>query len=835
MKLLEAPIRMSISLVLILTLTIILALDVAGQTPVPQATSGPYPPPNAGPKMGPVTGLDALTKTIPGVPGYRWRHGCGPTAVGMVVGYLDGNGIPDLIPGSAATQTNDVNQAMASQGSGTRGVGIQKHYEDYSLPMDKSGPVQKDSSETYPVNCHPNDCIGDFMQTSWSANGHRYGWSYASKIAPSFNAFVALRCPNHVPTTRQYRMGSTLTWALLKNEIDSGHPMVFLVDTNQDGRTDHFVTVVGYNETSTLNQYGCLDTWNPVATIRWVGFRNMSTAHNWGVWGGWTFRITPNVPPPPASPVGGIAQRASLDSSGKQGNDSSGNASLSADGRYVVFHSNATNLVAGDTNTATDVFVHNRMTGKTTRVSVDSAEVQGNGQSSGASISTDRRFVAFKSDASNLVAGDTNMTMDVFVHDRVTGKTTRVSIDSVGVQGNGQSSGASVSADGRYVAFHSAATNLVAGDTNGDQDVFVHERETGKTIRVSVDSAGVQGYLKSREPSLSADGRYVAFHSFAPNLVAFDRNGAQDAFVHDRVTGKTIMVSVDSMGLQGNSDSRRPALSADGRYVAFESDSTNLAALDLNRAPDVFVHDRVTAKTTRVSVDSAGGEADSSSSNASVSADGRYVAFESIATDLVADDTNKVADVFVHDRVTAKTLRLSVDSAGKQGNSDSLFASVSPDGRFVAFHSPANNLVPNDLNGVQDIFVHDGVPSPTLTFTGLPRVGTFVTLNLRSPDDAGRPYVLGSSFGYWPGIPVDTRDIPLNLDLLLGMSWGAPAVFKNYFGVLDSPGQALAYVHIPGAPALAGLKFYTAFVTINPAAPSGIRGISNAVELTIVL
>ena len=821
--------HLSIPFYLILALTSIQALDVAAQ----QATSGPCPPPNAGPKMGPAWGLDALTKTIAEVPGYRWRHGCGPTAVGMVVGYHDGNGVPDLIPGSAATQTSDVNQAMASQGSGTRGVGVQKHYEDYSLPMDKSGSIQKDSSETYPVNCHLNDCIGDFMQTSWSANGHRYGWSYASKIAPAFNAFVALRCPNHLATTRQFRMGSSLTWTLLKNEIDTGHPMVFLVDTNQNGSTDHFVTVVGYNETSTNNQYGCLDTWNPVSTIRWVEFRKMSSSYNWGVWGGWTFRIAP-PPPPPAPQVGGIARRTSVDSAGKEGNGLSDSPSLSADGRYVAFESDAANLVANDTNGVRDIFVHDRGTGKTTRVSVDSARQQGSSSSFNASLSADGRCVAFESDAANLVANDSNGVRDIFVHDRVTGWTSRVSVDSAGMQGNSRSMNPSFSADGRCVAFESDAANLVASDTNGVRDVFIHDRGTGKTTRVSVDSAGKQGNMQSAWPSLSVDGRFVAFESHATNLVTNDTNGVRDVFIHDRVTGKTTRVSIDSTGWQGNSDSYCASISADGQYVAFESYATNLVVSDTNGVKDIFVHDRVTGKTTRMSIDSAGKQGNKTSTWPSLSADGRYVGFESNATNLVAEDTNNGDDVFVHDRATGKTSRVSLDSSGRQGNKQSTRPSLSPDGRLVAFHSSANNLVPNDLNGVQDIFVHDGIPSPTLTPTGPPRTGTSVTLNLRSPDDVGRPYVLGSSFGYWPGIRVDTRDIPLNPDLLFGMSWGAPSVFKNYIGVLDSQGQALAFIHIPGVPALAGIRFYTAFVTSGPASPSGIRGISNAVELTIV-
>src|SRR5262249_38706966 len=169
------------------------------------------------------------------------------------------------------------------------------------------------------------------------------------------------------------------------------------------------------------------------------------------------------------------------------------NPSISSDGRYVAFDSAASNLVSGDTNGATDVFVHDRLTGATTRVSTDSNAAQGDGASSKPSISADGRYVVFLSAADNLVSGDTNGATDVFMHDLVTGVTTRVSTDSSGAQGNGSSSNASISSDGRYVAFASAASNLVPSDTNGVPDIFVRDTQAGVTTRVSVDSSGVQG------------------------------------------------------------------------------------------------------------------------------------------------------------------------------------------------------------------------------------------------------------------------------------------------------------------------------------------------------
>ena len=422
--------------------------------------------------------------------------------------------------------------------------------------------------------------------------------------------------------------------------------------------------------------------------------------------------------------------RASVDSANTQGNSVSETASISADGRYVAFTSYASNLVSVDTNGTWDVFVHDRQTGVTERVSVGSAGTEGNGISGSPSISADGRYVAFHSDATNLVADDTNGTRDVFVRDRCvsngspvpscTPATERVSADSSGVQGDGVSDLAAISADGRYVAFESRADNLVPGDTNGANDVFVHDRQTGVTERVSVGSTGTEGNGECSYPSISADGRYVAFDSDATNLVPGDTNGSGDVFVHDRQTGVTERVSVDSAGTQGNGESgvESVPISADGRYVAFYSYASNLVPGDTNGVPDVFVHDRLTGGTERVSVDSAGTQGNGWSVHASISADGRYVAFDSDATNLVPGDTNGYRDVFVHDRLTGVTERVSVDSTGSQGDghSDPFYSpSISADGRYVAFESDATNLdlVLGDTNGYRDVFVHGPDPNDT--------------------------------------------------------------------------------------------------------------------------
>jgi Tol biopolymer transport system component len=430
----------------------------------------------------------------------------------------------------------------------------------------------------------------------------------------------------------------------------------------------------------------------------------------------------------------------SVDSGGTQGNYESGAASISADGRYVAFDSRATNLVPGDTNGTWDAFIRDRQSGTTERVSVDSGGAQGNGLSGGSSISADGRYLAFVSSATNLVPGDTNGALDVFVRDRQSGTTERVSVDSGGAQGNGVSYLSSISSDGRYVAFRSYAQNLVPGDTNGTWDVFVHDRQSGTTERVSVDSSGGQGngndWYNDRL-SISADGRYVAFYSSGTNLVPGDTNGTWDVFVRDRQNGTTERVSVDSGGAQGNDLSRSPAISADGRYVAFRSFAQNLVPGDTNGTWDVFVHDRQSGTTERVSVDSSGGQAYGDNYNTgnlylSISADGRYVAFSSAAINLVPGDTNLSDDVFVRDRQSGTTERVSVDSSGTQGNGWSNYPSISADGRYVAFTSGATNLVPGDTNLYEDAFVRE---RNTMHFTSLcdPGVGGVIACPCQNP------------------------------------------------------------------------------------------------------
>jgi Tol biopolymer transport system component len=352
-----------------------------------------------------------------------------------------------------------------------------------------------------------------------------------------------------------------------------------------------------------------------------------------------------------------LIEQANVDGAGNQANNWTNLPSVSADGRYVAFQSDAANLVPGDTNGQRDIFVHDRDTGAMERVSVDAEGNEGNADSYFAAISTDGGFVAFASFASNLVSGDTN-SADMFVHNRVTRDTDRVSVDSSGNEANHVSETVAVSGDGRYVAFGSWASNLVPGDTNGTWDVFVRDRETGVTERASVSTAGGQSDGESYRPAISVDGRYVAFESMASNLVPGDTNGTWDVFVRDRQALTTERVSVDSAGNQGDGGSAGASVSGYGRYVAFVSNASNLVDGDTNicgtppftyNCQDIFAHDRRGRVTARASVDSGDGQANGISGNPSISADGRYVAFESEATNLVMGDTNGVEDIFVHD------------------------------------------------------------------------------------------------------------------------------------------------------------------------------------------
>jgi Tol biopolymer transport system component len=420
-----------------------------------------------------------------------------------------------------------------------------------------------------------------------------------------------------------------------------------------------------------------------------------------------------------ASP--GTTTRVSVSSSGGEANLASVAPAVSDDGRFVAFNSNASNLVPNDTNATNDVFVHDIETSTTTRVSVDSLGNEAAGMSLYGDISADGRFVVFPSQAPNLVPGDSNGAYDIFVHDHLLGATERVSVDSAEVQSNASSSGIPyISGDGRFVAFNSDASNLVPGDSNATADIFLRDRSLGTTERVSVDSAEVQANNASGVPAISEDWRFVAFRSSATNVVADDTNGFADVFVRDRTLGVTVRVNVASSGTQANDGSAQVDISGDGRFVTFDSFASNLVAGDTNGVLDVFVRDRDTdadgifdelgaVSTARMSVRDNGSQAPFRSAYPVISANGRWVAFDTF------DPNGADSDVYLHDRLSGDTMLASRSFDETGADASSLVFRLGGDGRFVAFDSSATNIVADDTNGFPDAFVRDledgdGVP-----------------------------------------------------------------------------------------------------------------------------
>ncbi len=391
-----------------------------------------------------------------------------------------------------------------------------------------------------------------------------------------------------------------------------------------------------------------------------------------------------------------------------QSNATSMNPVVSDDGRYVAFESKSTSLVPGDgMGSYKKVFVRDMLTKQSVIASISSVGVLSTGDSTDPSISGDGQVVSFTSYSSALVNGDTNSVQDVFVRNLAMGTTVRVSVTTGGLQGNDTSMQSRLSRNGGFVCFSSYATNLVNGDTNAAMDVFVRDLSNGLTERVSISSSGDQGNNYSWGCAISADGRYVAFHSGASNLVNGDSNAKQDIFVRDRQTGQTTLVSPGLGGAQSNGDSYLPSISNDGRYVAFESDSSNLVDGDTNACKDVFVFDRNTGSMLRASLSSTSEQADGASFNATISGNGQYIVFESIARNLITGDTNNNNDIYMRNLITGKTIRASVTVTGDQGNNASNAPRISANGKFVVFQSAASNLVAGDTNNYTDIFLRD--------------------------------------------------------------------------------------------------------------------------------
>ena len=380
---------------------------------------------------------------------------------------------------------------------------------------------------------------------------------------------------------------------------------------------------------------------------------------------------------------------------------------LSGDGSVVVFQSTSQNIVPGDATGTRHIYAFERETKKITRVSVDDSGKPGNKQSFGASISADGRFVVFTSDANNLVPGDTAGNQDVFLRDREAGTVIRISVSSTGEQANRDCRDAVISANGRIIAFTSSASNLDENNMNNSADIFVYDRVSKFMRRITMTPDGFEADHGSGEPSISSDGRYVAFYSHATNLLPIDTNRSPDIYVFDLFTGTTELVSVASNRMIGNRDSRRPSISGDGMVVVFESWASNLTADDKNDVPDIILRDRQSKRTICISNAPDGKPGNDDSRDPRISDDGNIIIYTSYASNLVKNDTNNLADVFVYNRKTRKTERVNLSGKNEQAGSRSGEGTLSANGEIVAFTSKASNLIEGDTNRSLDIFLVD--------------------------------------------------------------------------------------------------------------------------------
>ena len=415
--------------------------------------------------------------------------------------------------------------------------------------------------------------------------------------------------------------------------------------------------------------------------------------------------LTATLVAPVAEAASPKTKRVSVNSSGAQGTDgASFLPDITPDGRFIAFYSDSDQLSGKDSNGHTDIYVRDMKTKKTKLVSVHSNGAQGNEESGEPVISANGRFVAFETDATTLFNNDTNDRWDVLIRDRKKGKTKLVSKSSSGAKGDHRSFSPDITPDGRYVVLESRASNLVSGDTGGLIHIYIHDRKNGTTKLISKSSSGKRSDGSSSEPSVSADGRFVAFASDAKNLVNGDTNAEWDIFVHDRRKKRTTRVSVKSNGAEVFGDSTAAQISADGKIVAFVS-TADISTNDINGADrDVYVHNRRTKTTKLASISSGGTGGNGHSDRPSISPDGRFVAFASDAGNLVGGDTLGERDVFIHDRKKSKTKRISVGKNGAEADGRSGDSSISSGGRFVAFDSRASNLIGSDTNFDADVF-----------------------------------------------------------------------------------------------------------------------------------
>jgi hypothetical protein len=412
---------------------------------------------------------------------------------------------------------------------------------------------------------------------------------------------------------------------------------------------------------------------------------------------------------------------------------------VNLNGLQTAYSSNALNLVSPPMqNFRNQVYARDleQVTSQLISKAPDGKAGNRASQSSGfpPGISAEGRFVAFSSTATNLVSEDTGGLENVFVYDR-DAQTTELISRGIDAPSDGVSSLPKISADGRYVVFQSTATNLVAQPGNAPSDIYLFDRADGTMRRVSIASDGTPGNGQSLTPNISEDGLVVAFASRATNLTAQPTTGAfEQIFVHEWQSGTTQMVSVNDDDTPGNGISFLPDLNRDGSQVAFKSEAFNLVPNDTNGWPDVFVRNRPAGTTQRVSVDSFGNQSNGLSGGPGISADGRFVAFPSFASNFDPEDGNGQSDVYVYDRFPpglsrGVIARVTVGLNGAEPNAgvSDFPVTISADGRWIGFASASSNLVPNDFNNEVDAFLACNpfdafqcappTPTPSVTLT----------------------------------------------------------------------------------------------------------------------
>ncbi len=422
-----------------------------------------------------------------------------------------------------------------------------------------------------------------------------------------------------------------------------------------------------------------------------------------------------------------LTSRVSISTLEVQGFGFSDQPDLSADGRYVVFRSSAANLVLGDTNGKDDVFLRDQAEDITyaltaaTDVAIFTAPggtwsgdnetqigVSSDGHSSDPAISGDGNFVAFASYAKNLLPSGNptlNTRRNVYKIDTNSRGMLRASTQKLGLPDtNGDSFQPAISGDGKHLVYTTTASDVTPVDSNGAVADVIHW--TANVNRyISSSSAGVQANGASTNPRISPDGRWAVFQSLATNLDPLDADAISDVYLKDLVTDATVLVSQTAAGVKGNGASTDPSVSADGRYVAFATESTNFAAPDTNAVADLYVKDVLTGALVKLSVGLEGAEADGASRRPRISADGSVVVFDSSATNLVFPDNNGRDDVFLVEVAGGALRRVSVRTFGVEAtNGDSVNARVSADGRVAVFESTSPNLVDKDTNSQRDVF-----------------------------------------------------------------------------------------------------------------------------------